>query len=68
MRDDRIKRSLDVTRAAVRHNTETQEMLKGALAEMNPFAFEQLIGELLSAMGGTRMSKLLPPLEIRVLT
>ncbi len=51
LRDDRIKRSLDVTKAAVRHNTETQEILKGALAEMNPFAFEQLIGELLSAMG-----------------
>jgi restriction system protein len=51
LHDDRISRSVDVTRAAVRHNTETQEMLKGTLAEMNPFAFEQLIGDLLSAMG-----------------
>lgn len=51
LHDNRISRSLDVTRAAVRYNTETQEILKGTLAEMNPFAFEQLIGDLLSAMG-----------------
>ena len=41
----------DVARAAVSHNTRTQAKLKEALAEMNPFVFEELVGELLTAMG-----------------
>lgn len=51
LRDERIGRSLDVAKAAARHNTKTGEMLKQALAEMDPYAFEQMIGDLLSAMG-----------------
>lgn len=51
LKDGHVGADSDVARAAFSHNTRTQEKLKEALAEMNPFLFEELIGELLTAMG-----------------